>query len=173
MCSSKTERSQTSSNLGICTEIQVEQAKRLSPCPAVDAMCEVTLGVIPVSLRSFAYDVHPRCHSLVWLRRDEDSSFIPFLTRRRLNPGLVPRPETPGFPTKIRLPSNTNTIPIPLPLGRQLAAFQFIQGNTVTPAHCDAPHMLKYGKARENPDSTNYMCRRCGSSKPTPTTSER
>ena len=40
----------------------------------------------------------------------------------RLNPGLVPRPETPGFPCKIRLPSNTNTIPIPVP--RKLPAFQ-------------------------------------------------
>ena len=26
--------------------------------------------------------------------------------------GSLPRPETPGFPSKIRLPSNTNTIPI-------------------------------------------------------------
>ena len=33
----------------------------------------------------------------------------------RLNTGLVPRPETPGFPSKIRLPSITNTIPVPVP----------------------------------------------------------
>ena len=26
----------------------------------------------------------------------------------------VPYPENPGFPSKIRLPSNTNTIPIPV-----------------------------------------------------------
>ena len=39
------------------------------------------------------------------------SSLIPFLARRRPNPGLVPRPETPAFSSKIRLPSNTNTIP--------------------------------------------------------------
>ena len=30
---------------------------------------EVTLGVIPVSLRRFAYE-RSRCHSLAWLRRD-------------------------------------------------------------------------------------------------------
>ena len=38
--------------------------------PADDAMCEVKLGVIPVSLRRLAYDARSRCHSLVWLRRD-------------------------------------------------------------------------------------------------------
>ena len=43
------------------------------------------------------------------------SRFIPFFARRRPNPGLVLRPETPGFPCKKRLPSNTNTIPIPMP----------------------------------------------------------
>ena len=43
------------------------------------------------------------------------SSFIPFLARQRLNPGLAPRPETPGFPSNVRLPSNTNTTPIPVP----------------------------------------------------------
>ena len=41
--------------------------------------CKVTLGVIPVSLLGFAYDARSRCHSLVWLRRDRDNSFIPFL----------------------------------------------------------------------------------------------
>ena len=77
--------------------------------------CEVTLGVISVSLRRFAYDARSRSHSLVWLRRGGDSSFIPFLTRRTLSLGLVPRSETPRFPSKIRLPSSTNTIPIPVP----------------------------------------------------------
>ena len=43
-----------------------------------------------------------------------DSRFIPFFARRTTEPGLVPRPETPRFPSKIRLPSNTNTIPIPV-----------------------------------------------------------
>ena len=33
----------------------------------------------------------------------------------RLNPGLVSRSETPGFPSKIYLPGSTNTIPIPVP----------------------------------------------------------
>ena len=28
-------------------------------------MCEVTLGVTPVSLRRFAYNARSRCHSLV------------------------------------------------------------------------------------------------------------
>ena len=44
--------------------------------------CEVTLGVIPVSQRRFAYyDARSRCHSLVRLRWDGDSSFIPFFAR--------------------------------------------------------------------------------------------
>ena len=54
--------------------------------------CEVTLGVIPVSLRSFAYDAHSRCHSLVWLRRDGDTSFNPFLTGRETKPGARASP---------------------------------------------------------------------------------
>ena len=41
--------------------------------------CEVTLGVIPASLRRFAYDARSRCHSLLWLRRDGDSGFTPLL----------------------------------------------------------------------------------------------
>ena len=48
-----------------------------------------------------------------------------------LNPGLVPRPETPGFPSNIRLPSNTNTIPIPRCPGNY-RPFKVIQGSTVT-----------------------------------------
>ena len=54
----------------------VERASKLK------GVCEVTLGVIPVSLRRFACDVRCRCHSLVWLRRDGDSSFISFPARR-------------------------------------------------------------------------------------------
>ena len=50
------------------------------------------------------------------------SSYFLFLERRRLNPGLVHRLETPGFPSKMRLPSNTNAIPIPVPT--KLPAFQ-------------------------------------------------
>ena len=38
-----------------------------------------------------------------------------YLHDGQLDPGLVPRHETPGFPSKIRLPRNTNTIPIPAP----------------------------------------------------------
>ena len=46
--------------------------------PADDAMCEVTQGAKPVSLRRLASDARSRCHSLVWLRRDGDSSlFLP------------------------------------------------------------------------------------------------
>ena len=33
----------------------------------------------------------------------------------QLNTGLVPRSETPRFPSKIHLVRNTNTIPIPVP----------------------------------------------------------
>ena len=84
--------------------------------------CEVTLGVIPVYLRKLACDACSRCHSLVWLCRDWIQQLYYFLSRQRLNPGLVPRPGTTGFPSKIRLPSNTNTILIPVP--RQLPAFQ-------------------------------------------------
>ena len=36
---------------------------------SVVGYCEVALGVIPVSLRRFAYDARSRCHSLFWLRR--------------------------------------------------------------------------------------------------------
>ena len=78
-------------------------------------MCEVTLGVIPVSLLRFAYDARSRHHSLVSCVEIGYGSFIPFLAQRRLNPGLVPRHGTPDFPSKIRLPSNINTIPIPVP----------------------------------------------------------
>ena len=35
--------------------------------------------MIPVSLLRLAYDARSRCHSPVWLRRDRDNSFIPFL----------------------------------------------------------------------------------------------
>ena len=75
---------------------------------------EVTLGVILVSLRRFAYDARSRCHSFVRLRWDGDSSFIPLsLHDGRLNPELVPRAsplKPPGFPSKIRLPQyNPNT----------------------------------------------------------------
>ena len=41
----------------------------------------------------------------------EDSSVIPS-ARCKIDPGLVPHPKTSGFPSKIRLPGNTNTIPI-------------------------------------------------------------
>ena len=78
---------------------------------------EVTLGVILVSLRRFAYDARSRCHSFVRLRWDGDSSFIPFFARSATEPGLVRSClalKPPGFPSKIRLPSN-NTIPIPVP----------------------------------------------------------
>ena len=93
-------------------ERPVQCVKRLSP--ADDAMCEVTLGVIPVSLLRFAYDARSRCHSLVWFRRDGDSSFFSFPDTTETKPeGLAPPSETPGFPPKIRLPSNTSTIPIP------------------------------------------------------------
>ena len=44
-----------------------------------DTVCKVTLVVIPVYLLRFAYDARSRCHSIVWLRRDRDNSFIPFL----------------------------------------------------------------------------------------------
>ena len=43
-------------------------------------------------------------------------------------PGLVPRPETPVFPSKIRLPSNTNTISIPVLTG----LIKVVEGNTIT-----------------------------------------
>ena len=48
--------------------------------------CEVTLGVILVSLRRFAFDARSRCHSLVRLLLDGDSSFIPFLARWATEP---------------------------------------------------------------------------------------
>ena len=54
--------------------------------------CEVTLGVIPASLRRFAYDARSRCHSLVWLISDGDSSFIHFLARWTAKPGARASP---------------------------------------------------------------------------------
>ena len=58
----------------------------------VRPLCKVAMGVIPVSLPRFAYDARSRCHSLVWLRRDRENSFIPFLARKRLSLGLVASP---------------------------------------------------------------------------------
>ena len=60
------------------------------------------------------------------------SSFIPFFARRMTEAGVVPRPETPGFLSKIRLP----TIIVPmrslyLCLGNY-RPFKDIQGDTVT-----------------------------------------
>ena len=54
----ESKNSQASNKIAICTEIQVEQAKRVSP--ADDAMCKLTLGVIPVSLLGL-----PMIHVLV------------------------------------------------------------------------------------------------------------
>ena len=56
-------------------------------------------------------------------------------------PGLVPRLETPGFPSKICLPSNTNTIPIPAPLEVITGLIKVIHGNAITLAHSDEPHV--------------------------------
>ena len=64
------------------------------------------------------------------------------------------RPGTPGFPSKICLPNNTNTISIPVPPGNY-RPFKVIKGNTVPLAHSDEPYMQKYGTIRGNPDPTN------------------
>ena len=62
-------------------------------------MCEVTLGAMPVSLRRFAYDARSRCHSLVRLPWDGDSSsFIPLLARRKTKPGSRASLWNPWFP---------------------------------------------------------------------------
>ena len=45
-------------------------------------------------------------------------------------PGLVPRPETLGFPSQVRLPSIIKTT-IPIPVPTQFPAFQGIQGYTI------------------------------------------
>ena len=68
-------------------------------------------------------------------------------------PGLVLRPEIPGFPSKIRLLGNTNTIPIPVPLEVTTSLIKVIHGNANTLARSDEPHV--HGKIRGNPDSTN------------------
>ena len=43
-----------------------------------------------------------------------DNSFVSFLARRRLNLGLVATPETPGFPSKVHLPSTTIRSQLPV-----------------------------------------------------------
>ena len=60
----------------------IQGAKHVERAIKLKGVCEATLGVIPVSLRKFACNVRCRCHSLVGLRRDGDSSFIPFPARR-------------------------------------------------------------------------------------------
>ena len=71
-----------------------------------------------------------------------------FLSARwKTETGLVASPWTPGFPSKIRLSSNTNTISVPAP--RWLAVIKVIQGNAITPAHSDEPYMQKYRKFME------------------------
>ena len=71
--------------------------------------------MILVSLSRFAYIAHSRGHSLVGSVEMNIVSLLHYFHDGRLNRRLVPRPETPGFPSKIRLPINTNTIPIPVP----------------------------------------------------------
>ena len=79
-------RCSASDNITDC----VKEKRLLQSCVA--AYCEVTLGVIPVSLRRFAYDARYRCHSHVWLLLDGDSSVIPFLTRWATEPGARASP---------------------------------------------------------------------------------
>ena len=43
--------------------IVTRQQRRGHPGPVIEVKCEVTLGVIPVSLRRFTYDARSRCHS--------------------------------------------------------------------------------------------------------------
>ena len=63
------------------------------------------------------------------------NSFIPFFVQWTTEPRLVPRPETnPNFPSKIRRPSNTNAIPIPVSTGNY-RPFKDIRGKTVTQSH--------------------------------------
>ena len=69
-CSWKPKRFQASSKSTILVmheETQVEQQKGSVIIPN-NAKCEVTLGVISVSFRRYAYDARSRCHSLVCLR---------------------------------------------------------------------------------------------------------
>ena len=104
-------------------------------------MCKVTLGVLPVSLLSL-----PTMHVLVvthlfgCVEMEIVCSFIPFLTRRKTEPGAriyralkplishlryvrVPSNTNTSPALKplvshlryVRIPSNTNTIPIPVP----------------------------------------------------------
>ena len=63
-------------------------------------------------------------------------------------PWLVPRPETPGFPSKIRLLSNTNTNPNTCAPGGNYRPYQIIHGNAITLAHSDELHV--YAEIWEN-----------------------
>ena len=77
----------------------------------------------------FAYDARSRCHSLVMLRWDGDNSFILFFARWTTGP-RARAPETPVFPSKIRL----QVIPIQFQYlcPGNYRPFKVIQGNTVT-----------------------------------------
>ena len=57
--------------------------------------------------------------------------------------------ELPWFPSKIRLPSNTNTIQIPDT--RYVPTFSHGSNSTLTLAHPDEPYMQKYDKFVETP----------------------
>ena len=61
--------------------------------------------------------------------------------------------ETPGFPSKIRLPRNTNTIPFLCPGNYRPS--KVVQGNTITLARSNEPYMQQYEKNRVNLDSKN------------------
>ena len=75
----------------------------------------MTLGVTPISLRRLPIEHAPVVTHLCWLRRYKIAPLF-LSTQWNTEPGLVPRPKTPGFPSKIvRLPSNTNTTPTPVP----------------------------------------------------------
>ena len=54
----------------------------------------------------------------------------------RTEPGLLPRPKTGGFPSTKRLPSNTNTIPIPVPRYSPALLTLFKGNTTTTPRVC-------------------------------------
>ena len=82
------------------------------------ACCEVTLGVTPVFLRTFSYDARSRCRSLVHLFscvEMEIAASFASLHDGRLSRGSCLALNPPGFPSKISLPSNTNTIPLLVP----------------------------------------------------------
>lgn len=82
-----------------------------------------------------------------WLLRDTSeegpSAIHNPITKTTKGTGSLPRPETPGFPSKICLPSITNTSPLPVLKQVVTSQIEALQGNTAALGHFDEPYTQK------------------------------